>query len=436
MKDHTLSLVMLVLVVLTIPATIFAKSCNSSECETVKMPLISNNSKTPLVADLDVSALHAQPKDYIDDNIVSTFTEKIENAVNKKLLKLKDSMLKEYSSKLEKSHTRYDQKLSEMHTAYENSFLNLSENHSENVQEWKSTMMQSMNEQIGYFQKSKIVYENQVSEILRNYRNQTSQTSIEAITNFTDLKTDMEEWKHNMVADLIKSITNNLTQFETNMIDDIDTMKAKLERFQDMFPEEVRDCSDVNWYAGVYHISPDDSHTFKVRCETGGWTVIQKRFNGVTEFYRNWQDYENGFGDLNEEFWLGNKYIALLTSRGNHELRIDLEDWSGEKKYALFKSFRVGDQSTNYRLAISGYSGNAGDSMTYHNNMLFSTYDRDNDRYYLNCAAHYRLKGAWWYKSCLMSSLNGKYSNRSYSGGIKYLPFNTLKGSTMMIKRT
>ncbi|CAC5391453.1 Fibrinogen-like protein A,Ryncolin-4,Angiopoietin-related protein 1,Ficolin-2,Ryncolin-1,Tenascin-R,Fibrinogen-like protein 1,Ficolin-1,Tenascin-X,Ryncolin-3,Fibroleukin,Fibrinogen C domain-containing protein 1,Ryncolin-2,Angiopoietin-related protein 6,Techylectin-5B,Angiopoietin-related protein 2,Microfibril-associated glycoprotein 4,Fibrinogen alpha chain,Ficolin-1-A,Tenascin,Angiopoietin-4 [Mytilus coruscus] len=428
MKDHTLSFVVLVLVVLTIPATSFAKSCNSSVCDSVKMPLISNNLKAPLVADLDVSALNAQLKDYIDDNIVSTFTEKIEDVVNKKLLELKNNMLNEYSLKLEKSHTRYDQELSEMHTEYNNLFSNLSENQSENVtkfmenvQEWQNTLMQSMNEQSGYFQKSKTLYENQVSEILRNYKDQTSQISKEAITNFTDFKTDMEEWKNDIVTDLIKEVTINITQFETHIID------------------EIRECSDRPKLVGVYRISPDDSHTFKVRCEAGGWTVIQKRFNGVTEFYRNWKDYEKGFGDLNQEFWLGNKYIALLTSRGNHELRIDLEDWNGEKKYALFKSFRVGDQSTNYRLTISGYSGNAGDSMTYHNNMPFSTYDRENDSSSLNCAAYSTLKGAWWYKACWRSSLNGKYAESSSKGGIKYMAWKrsrNLKKSSMMIKKT
>ena len=44
-----------------------------------------------------------------------------------------------------------------------------------------------------------------------------------------------------------------------------------------------------------------------------------------------------------------------------------------------------------YRLHIGGYSGNAGDSMNYHNHngMKFSTRDRDNDKSSGNCAQAY-----------------------------------------------
>lgn len=35
----------------------------------------------------------------------------------------------------------------------------------------------------------------------------------------------------------------------------------------------------------------------------GGWIVIQRRVaGGSVNFYRNWTEYENGFGDLDNEF--------------------------------------------------------------------------------------------------------------------------------------
>jgi hypothetical protein len=48
------------------------------------------------------------------------------------------------------------------------------------------------------------------------------------------------------------------------------------------------------------------------------WTVIQRRINGTIDFYREWNDYKNGFGDLQTEFWLGNEKIHQLTNQGQY----------------------------------------------------------------------------------------------------------------------
>ncbi|XP_071160814.1 fibrinogen-like protein A [Mytilus edulis] len=171
------------------------------------------------------------------------------------------------------------------------------------------------------------------------------------------------------------------------------------------------------------------------------WTVIQKRFDGSVEFNRNWKDYENGFGDKHGEFWLGNKNIAQLTSEGNHEFRIDVEDWDGKKHYAVYGKFSIGDASTKYRLTISNYSGNAGDGMSYFNGMKFSTYDHDNDKFSGNCADDSNLKGGWWYNNCWRSTdamLNGHYTDRNSTiQGIRYrsLGQRTQKKSTMKIRK-
>ena len=51
--------------------------------------------------------------------------------------------------------------------------------------------------------------------------------------------------------------------------------------------------------------------------------------------------------------------------------------------------------------------GDASDSLSFSNQEQFSTKDNDNDSYGSNCAVEW--KGAWWYKNCHRSNLNGLY---------------------------
>ncbi|VDH98978.1 Hypothetical predicted protein, partial [Mytilus galloprovincialis] len=177
----------------------------------------------------------------------------------------------------------------------------------------------------------------------------------------------------------------------------------------------VRDCSDLerkHYRSRVYTIYPAGGAGFKVFCDMetgqGGWTVFQRRQDGKVDFYRGWEEYVNGFGNLNTEFWLGNDKIYRLTSRGQYELRVNLEDFDGNKAYAKYSTFYIGDKSTNYKLTVKGYSGTAGDSLKRHNKQAFSTKDQDNDSHSSDCAEDY--KGAWWYKDCHDANLNGLYS--------------------------
>ena len=52
-----------------------------------------------------------------------------------------------------------------------------------------------------------------------------------------------------------------------------------------------------------------------------------------------------------------------------------------ESAWASYSSFVVGDDISEYKLYVAGYldASTAGDSLTYHNGMRFSTSDRDND---------------------------------------------------------
>ena len=109
-------------------------------------------------------------------------------------------------------------------------------------------------------------------------------------------------------------------------------------------------------------MNPDGLGAFRVYCDQttaqGGWTVLQKRQDGSVDFYRGWDEYKNGFGDLNGEFWLGLDKIHRLTKQTQNKLRVDLEDFEGNTAYAEYDNFVVADEASDYTLSQLGqYSG-------------------------------------------------------------------------------
>ena len=90
--------------------------------------------------------------------------------------------------------------------------------------------------------------------------------------------------------------------------------------------------------------------------------VFQRRINGSVDFYRPWADYKNGFGVVSGEFWLGNENIYSLTSSGDNVLRIDMEAFDGETRFAAYTNFSIDGESTNYALRFADMtnSSNAG----------------------------------------------------------------------------
>jgi hypothetical protein len=193
--------------------------------------------------------------------------------------------------------------------------------------------------------------------------------------------------------------------------------------------------------SGVYEIDPRDDHgSFKVYCDMqtdgGGWTVFQRRQDGSVDFYRTWRDYQQGFGELYGEFWLGLEKLHRLTTSGV-TLRVDLTATDNSDAFAKYEKFVVGGVSSKYVMYFGSYSGTAGDSLTYHKGMKFSTKDMDNDKDSRNCATSY--SGAWWYNNCLYSNLNGYYSYGSSSyGHVVWHAFKStysLQTAKMMVKR-
>ena len=214
----------------------------------------------------------------------------------------------------------------------------------------------------------------------------------------------------------------------------------------------MSDCSDLlksgHTQSGLYSVNSDGRGHFTVygdmRTDGGGWTVFQRGQDGSVDFYRGWNDYKADFGQLTAEFWLGNDKIHRLTASRPSSLRVELEDWNGVKVYAKYGKFNIGDEQAKYRLEVGSYSGTAGDSLIYnlrssysHNNMAFTTKDRDNDRWSSNnCAV--RFTGAWWHNACHNSNLNGQYlGDKQDTRGVRWGGFRSslsLKFSEMKLR--
>ncbi|KAM5166348.1 tenascin-X isoform 2-T2 [Callospermophilus lateralis] len=149
----------------------------------------------------------------------------------------------------------------------------------------------------------------------------------------------------------------------------------------------------------------------------GGWLVFQRRMDGQTDFWRDWEDYAHGFGNISREFWLGNEALHSLTQAGDYSMRVDLRA-GDEAVFAQYDSFRVGSAAENYRLHLEGYHGTAGDSMSYHSGSVFSARDRDPNNLLISCAVSYR--GAWWYRNCHYANLNGLYGSTVDHQGVSW----------------
>ncbi|KAK0065271.1 BpFREP12.3 [Biomphalaria pfeifferi] len=278
---------------------------------------------------------------------------------------------------------------------------------------------------------------NQLKENLNSNKQKIQNVTDEVNTNKDNINQLRENLESNKQK--IKNMTENVNTNIQNIINlnkDVNTSKQSLrkletdleiklanfsaaltsleKKIEKVSPISCRDINSIQDRDIVRLISG-----LKVMCDTitdgGGWIIIQRRINGKVDFYRGWKEYRDGFGDYDiGEFYLGNENIFNLTSTEQYELRIDLE-FNNTKYFAQYENFKVLSESEKYKLKIGKYSGNAGDSLFHHNNSFFTTFDRDNDVWSSeNCAE--RNSGAWWYKSCHDSNLNGQWGGTSDKG--------------------
>ena len=194
--------------------------------------------------------------------------------------------------------------------------------------------------------------------------------------------------------------------------------------------------------SGEYTIFPHGfENGLKVFCDMendgGGWIVIQRRQDGTVDFYRDWQTYQAGFGNLSGEFWIGNDNLLKLSDfTGWWKLRVDLTDWENNTAWLEYGEFGVYNDS--YKLYIGVYNNQSTlDSNSLENGQgtSFSTKDRENDMNpTVHCAQLY--EGGWWYYFCTKACLNGVYFHQSAVDYRRGIHWGTWKGNYYSLKKS
>ena len=148
------------------------------------------------------------------------------------------------------------------------------------------------------------------------------------------------------------------------------------------------------------------------------WLVIQQRIDGSTSFNRYWQDYRDGFGSFDLNFWFGLEKIYQLTNSSSYRLRLEFQLWNGTWISAEYDTFYLDGEEDNYVLHVDGYSGDSGDVLNapdpvnrVHNGMQFSTLDRDNSP---SCVLTFGGGGGFWFNACSWIRVNGVYDSESF----------------------
>uniref|UniRef100_A0A1I8FY48 Fibrinogen C-terminal domain-containing protein n=1 Tax=Macrostomum lignano TaxID=282301 RepID=A0A1I8FY48_9PLAT len=155
----------------------------------------------------------------------------------------------------------------------------------------------------------------------------------------------------------------------------------------------------------------------RLRCNRHRWIVFQRRVDGSLSFAQNWDSYVKGFGNPSSNYWMGLDRLSEMTKTGEKNgyaltsrcrLRIEVQSFSGRKYRAEFRMFQVLGPEQQYRLRV-GLQVGVGQRVSGHNEMRFSTFDRDHDTWKHSCSRKFGY-GGWWFNRCHSVNLNGAYA--------------------------
>ena len=145
-----------------------------------------------------------------------------------------------------------------------------------------------------------------------------------------------------------------------------------------------------------------------------GYTVLFRKLARVNKiFYRNWDEYKNGFGNLTDNYWMGLEKMYQITNRKGYNLFIELGTNSSFSNIT-HRNFFIYSENYYYKLNLgTKISGTLYDNSVYHHGLNFTTFDQDHDaRNNSNCAIV--TKGGWWFSNCYSMCLTCEHTAGQY----------------------
>jgi hypothetical protein len=95
------------------------------------------------------------------------------------------------------------------------------------------------------------------------------------------------------------------------------------------------------------------------------------------------------------EYWLGNENVYNILTQTDYGLRVEAVGYSGKLYWAQYRNFTIENERNYYRIHVSGYTGNYGDTMETANGNAFVTQDHPgNVGFFRDCSGFYG--GGWW----------------------------------------
>lgn len=176
--------------------------------------------------------------------------------------------------------------------------------------------------------------------------------------------------------------------------------------------EPAQQDTQANFPSGRYTLKSGTFSTSDAWCDMetdadgGGWLMVMRRQSEHTTFDRLYHEYEDGFGDLEDDFWYGLRSMEVLTSHQPYEMRLDMftdVNDTVSSASAHYGSFQV--QGSNYTLSVRNFTGsdpNLMDNLMQFNNQQFVARRTKLDTS-STCSNIYRV--GWWYSEfCVVSS--------------------------------